>query len=120
MANLKSFQKITLLNVVMALWLSTLPSSFAGTDPKAAAGETLFKSHCLLCHGADATGNTTLGKQLKAKNLHSAVVQKKADAELKQLITDGEGNMPPFSAQLTAAQIDELVAYIRQLGRTKK
>jgi mono/diheme cytochrome c family protein len=94
--------------------------SFAGTDTTAAAGENLFKSHCVLCHGTDATGNTTMGKQLKARNLHSAIVQKKSDAELKHIITDGEGNMPPFSAQLSSAQIDELVAYVRQLAKSKK
>jgi len=94
--------------------------SFAAADPTVAAGENLFKSHCVLCHGTDATGNTTMGKQLKARNLHSSVVQKKSDAELKHIITDGEGNMPPFSAQLTSAQIDELVAYVRQLGKSKK
>ena len=99
-------------------FLTTL--SFAGTDPKAAAGENLFKSHCVLCHGADATGNTTLGKQLKARNLHSAVVQKKSDAELKHIITEGEGNMPTFSAQLSSAQIDEVLAYVRQLSKSKK
>jgi ubiquinol-cytochrome c reductase cytochrome c subunit len=93
--------------------------SFAGAD-STAAGENLFKSHCVLCHGTDATGNTTMGKQLKARNLHSAIVQKKSDAELKHVITDGEGNMPPFSAQLTSAQIDQLVTYVRQLGKTKK
>jgi mono/diheme cytochrome c family protein len=94
--------------------------SFAGTGTTPAAGENLFKSHCVLCHGTDATGNTTMGKQLKARNLHSAIVQKKSDAELKHIITDGEGNMPPFSAQLSSAQIDELVAYVRQLAKSKK
>ena len=95
-------------------------ASSAGTDSAAAAGANVFKSHCILCHGTDATGNTTMGKQLKARNLHSAIVQKKSDAELKHIVTDGEGNMPPFSAQLSSAQIDELVAYVRQLGKSKK
>jgi mono/diheme cytochrome c family protein len=101
---------------VVIFLLSAL--SFAGADPK--AGENLFKSHCVLCHGADATGNTTLGKQLKARNLHSTIVQKKTDAELKHIITGGEGNMPTFAAQLSSAQIDELVAYVRRLGKSKK
>lgn len=97
-----------------------LTSASSATDPKAASGENLFKSHCVLCHGADATGNTTLGKQLKARNLHSAIVQKRTDAELKHIITEGEGNMPTFAAQLSGVQIDELVAYLRQLGKSKK
>ncbi len=94
--------------------------SFAANDPKADAGENLFKSHCVLCHGADATANTTLGKQLKARNLHSAIVQRKTDAELKHIITEGEGNMPTFAAQLSGAQIEELVAYVRRLSKSKK
>jgi len=100
----------------VVLFLTAL--SFAGADPK--AGENVFKSHCVLCHGADATGNTTLGKQLKARNLHSAFVQKKTDPELKHIITEGEGNMPTFAAQLSSAQIDEVVAYVRQLGKSRK
>ncbi len=100
--------------------VSILTRASSATDPKSAAGENLFKSHCVLCHGTDATGNTTLGKQLKARNLHSAIVQKKTDAELKHIITDGEGNMPTFAAQLSAAQIEELVAYVRQLGKSRK
>ncbi|MGH9512853.1 MAG: c-type cytochrome [Terriglobales bacterium] len=95
-------------------------SSFAGNDPKADAGGNIFKSHCILCHGLDATGKTTLGKQLKAKNLRSAAVQRKSDAELKQIITGGEGKMPTFADQLSSSQIDELVAYVRQLGKAKK
>jgi cytochrome c oxidase cbb3-type subunit 3 len=118
MTSIRVFHK-SCLPVILAICF--LPCfSFGGSDPKASAGANLFKSHCVLCHGADATGNTTLGKQLKARNLHSAIVQKKSDAALKHLITEGEGSMPPFSAQLSGAQIDELVAYIRQLGKSKK
>src|ERR1700676_284990 len=118
MTSLKFFLKVPSRHLATVFFFGTL--SFAGTDPKVAAGENLFKSHCVLCHGTDATGNTALGKQLKARNLHSAIVQKKSDAELKHIITDGERNMPPFSAQLSIAQIDELVAYVRQLGKSKK
>jgi mono/diheme cytochrome c family protein len=118
MNGLRFLRKAALRSLGAICFLSAL--SFAGTDPAVAAGENLFKSHCVLCHGTDATGSTTMGKQLKARNLHSAIVQKKSDAELKHIITDGEGNMPPFSAQLTSAQIDELVAYVRQMGKTKK
>ena len=104
---------------LVAVMLACCSTLSASPDSSVAAGENLFKSHCVLCHGPDATGNTVLGKQLKAKNLHSAIVQKKTDPELKKIITDGEGNMPPFSAQLSGAQIEELVAFIRQLGKSK-
>lgn len=80
-------------------------------------GEGIFKSKCLLCHGADGTGNTPLGKQLQAANLRSKDVQKKSNAELHKVVHDGQTNMPPFADQLTDEQIDEVVLYLRTLGK---
>jgi len=89
-------------------------------ETKASAGEDVYKSHCVVCHGADGTGNTTLGKQLKASDLHGEDVQKLTDAELKRVISEGKNNMPAFSGQLTAAEIDDLVKYVRTFARAKK
>jgi mono/diheme cytochrome c family protein len=89
-------------------------------EEKTSPGEDIFKSHCVVCHGTDGTGNTTLGKQLKASDLHGADVQKLSDAELKKIISDGKNNMPAFSGQVTAAEIDDLVKYIRIMGKAKK
>jgi cytochrome c len=38
-------------------------------------GETIFKSKCVLCHGADGTGKTPLVKQLQAAYILSPYVQ---------------------------------------------
>lgn len=84
------------------------------------SGETIFKSKCVLCHGADGTGNTPLGKQLQAANLHTKDVQKKTNAELRKVIHDGQTNMPPFGDQLSDEQIDQVIKYIRTLGRQTK
>lgn len=81
-------------------------------------GAATFKTKCTLCHGADGTGNTTLGKQLQAANLHSKDVQKRSDAELHKIIHDGNGNMPPFGDQLSDEQIDGVIKYVRALGKT--
>jgi cytochrome c6 len=84
------------------------------------AGETIFKSKCVLCHGADGTGNTPLGKQLQAANLRSKDVQSKNNAELHKLIHDGQTNMPAFAEQLTDTQIDQVIKYVRTLGKGAK
>ena len=85
------------------------------------AGETVFKSKCVLCHGSDGTGNTPLGKQLQAANLRSKDVQSKTNAELHKVIHDGQTNMPAFAEQLTDAQIDQVIKYVRTLCKgTKK
>ncbi|HZR66985.1 MAG TPA: cytochrome c [Terriglobales bacterium] len=84
------------------------------------AGAAIFKSKCVLCHGADGSGNTPLGKQLQAANLHSKEVQKKTNAELHKIVHDGQTNMPPFADQLSDEQIDQVVRYVRSFKPAAK
>lgn len=85
---------------------------------KAASGSAVFKSKCVICHGADGSGNTPLGKQLQAANLHSKDVQKLKDAELHKIVHDGQANMPAFADQLSNEEITAVIKYVRQLGKT--
>lgn len=96
--------------------LSVSPSAVA----QGSSGAATFKSKCQLCHGADGTGNTTLGKQLQAANLRSKEVQKKSNAELHKAIHDGNGNMPPFVDQLSDTEIDQVIKFVRTLAKTSK
>jgi len=89
-------------------------------NAQASSGAATFKSKCALCHGADGTGNTTLGKQLQAANLGSKEVQKKTDAELHKTVHDGNGNMPPFGEQLSDDEITQVVKYVRHFGKMAK
>lgn len=84
------------------------------------SGEDVFKSKCVLCHGADGTGNTPLGKQLQAADLGSKEVQKLTNAEMRKQIHDGRANMPGFADQLSDEQISRVIQYVRQFGKTKK
>ena len=78
---------------------------------------SVFKSKCVMCHGADGSGNTPSGKALKAKDLRTEDTQKKSDADITAVITNGRGKMPPFGQKLKADQIQQLVSYVRQLGK---
>lgn len=81
---------------------------------------SLFKTKCAVCHAADGSGNSAMGKALGAKDLHSDEVQKKSDAELNGVITNGMGKtMPAYKGKLTDDQIKGLVAYIRDLAKKK-
>ncbi len=97
-----------------------LVSGLVNAQEKASSGATTFKGKCVLCHGADGAGNTALGKQLQAANLRSKDVQKRSDAELHKVVHDGQGNMPPFAEQLSDDEIDQVVQYVRQLGKVAK
>jgi cytochrome c6 len=81
--------------------------------------DKIYKTNCVLCHAADGSGNSPSGKALGAKDLRSDVVQKKTDAELAEVITQGKGKMPAFGKKLKPEDITKLVAYIRSLPKGK-
>jgi cytochrome c6 len=101
-----------------AVLLSMLALAFAGSL-RAQDAPTLFKTKCAACHGADGSGNTTIGKSLGAKDLGSADVQKQTDAQLTDSITNGMngGKMPAYKGKLTDDQIKGLVGFIRSLAK---
>jgi cytochrome c6 len=82
-------------------------------------GATLFKSKCVVCHGADGSGNTAVGKSMHIRDLASADVQKQTDAELTAMITNGKGGMPSYKDKLSGDQIKDLVGFIRELAKKK-
>lgn len=89
----------------------------AQENEKSRDGVTIFKSKCVLCHGIDGTGNTTLGKQLQAGNLRSKEVQKLSDNALKNVVHSGKAKMPPFADQLS----DDEIAHVHQVcARTRQ
>lgn len=91
----------------------------AGAVAQNTPAKDLFANKCAMCHGPDGSAQTTMGKNLKIRDLHSADVQKQSDADLKTVITKGKGKMPAFDGKLTGEQIDQLVGYIRQIGKQK-
>lgn len=101
---------LTILAAGMALW-----STSAAADDAAAT----FKAKCAMCHGADGKGDTPVGKKMGIRDLTSADVQKMSDEELITVTTKGKNKMPGYENKLSAAQIKDIVAYIRQLAKGK-
>lgn len=99
---------IALLTVV--LFVMSLPAIAFAAD-----GAAIYKSKCALCHGADGSGQTPSGKAMKVRDLRSAEVQKQTDLELTKVISGGKGKMPPYGKQLSTADIQALIAFIRTL-----
>jgi|SRR5579864_118790 len=100
-----------ILLVVMTSGLSA--AAQAGNSDE---GKKVFSAKCATCHGPDGSGNTSVGKTLKAADLRSADVQKKADADFYAQVENGKGKMPPFGRALNKTQINDVVAYVRELG----
>src|ERR1700684_4515473 len=80
------------------------------------AAESLYKSKCAGCHGADGTGSA-MGKTMGAHDFTTADVQGMSDAELSTIITNGKNKMPAYGKSLKADDIKGLVAYIRTLKK---
>jgi len=99
----------------VAALLST--SGIAKTTWGPADAAATFKSKCAACHGADGSGDTTVGKNLKVKDLRSAEVQGLSDDQLYEIIAKGKGKMPPYEKALGADTCKSLVAFIRSLKK---
>ena len=79
--------------------------------------ETTYKAKCAGCHGPDGAGATPAGKAMKARDFHSADVQKETEAEMTDIISNGKNKMPKYADKLKDAEIKELVAYVRGLEK---
>src|ERR1700694_3645732 len=88
-------------------------STFAGAAPEGAA---LFRKSCAPCHGVDGSGNTPVGKTLKARDLRSAEVSRLSDEEIARIVKNGKGKMPGFGS-LAQEDIDALIAFVRQIQK---
>ena len=98
---------------IMLLALALVFSVYSLAD----AGADTFKAKCAACHGATGAGDTTMGKNLKLRDLGSADVQKQSDDELTTVITKGKGKMPAYDGKLTKEQVSDLVKFIRSLKK---
>jgi mono/diheme cytochrome c family protein len=88
-------------------------SASTGAAP---SSETLFKQKCVKCHGADGTGDTSMGRIFNAPDFtDSGWWAKHSDsAERVRVITKGKKNMPAFGKKLTKAQIAGLATYVER------
>lgn len=102
---------------VAALFL--LSSFSIAGQPPASGGEATYKAKCAMCHGPDGGGDTLMGKKMKVRDLRTADVQKQTDAQLAEIIAKGKSPMQGYDKTLDKAKIDDLVAYLRELGKKK-
>jgi len=81
----------------------------------AADGAAIFKAKCAMCHGADGSASTGMGKSMGLKPLSSPEVQKMSDADMTALVANGKGKMPAFKGKLTDDETGAVVKYVHTL-----
>jgi len=118
-----SISLLILMGVAGGEWLSKVPSpdhqkiNPVRNGPEAvAAGQTLYRDHCSICHGKNAEGTK------KRPPLVSTRVQQEAtEGDLHWLLVNGNPRrgMPSWS-RLPDPQLWQLVAYLKSLATRKE
>jgi mono/diheme cytochrome c family protein len=107
---------------VAAIFALSTPAYSSGD----AAGKATYESSCAKCHGEAGIGSSVSDKfwKMRIPRLNSEYVQKKSNEELTTVILNGKRKMPPAMAgspetghqtKVTAAQVPDLIVYIRSL-----
>lgn len=121
--------------VLTALLLGSQPSSHAGAAPAVPSGNPdrgmqIFSTYCAACHGEDGRGDGPVAARLARDHgvapvdLSAARFQQRAsDGGLAKAIREGglgvhrSQYMPAWGMTLNERQIQDLVAFVRELGQ---
>jgi mono/diheme cytochrome c family protein len=99
--------------IILMSCLSSISALRAAGD--AAKGEQTFKAQCVICHGEKGHGDGAAAAALnpKPRNFSSDEFCKADAVVLKTSIKNGKNAMPPFGSALSAEQIEDVFAYVR-------
>jgi cytochrome c oxidase cbb3-type subunit 3 len=93
-------------------------SSLLSGSHKDADASALLAKNCATCHGNDGQAKTFKANLNHARNLTDSAWQANvSDERLFNSIVKGRGHMPAWGKKLTEAEINSLVAYVRQLKK---
>ena len=110
--------KISVLAALGVIILMIGSSVFAGDAVK---GKAIYEKNCLMCHGAKGNGDGPAAAMMKPRpeDFLKPEIRKKSDAELLKTIESGRPGtpMPAWKDRLAPDQIQDVLAYIRSLGK---
>lgn len=95
--------------ILLACGILAIGSLSAAAQDAAAT----YKAKCAMCHGPEGKGG-----KMGTKDFASPEVQALSDADLAEAISKGKApKMPAYEGKLKDAEIKDLVAYVRGLGK---
>ena len=102
-------------------WADTVKNKLPLNAETIAKGDELYSMYCFSCHGDTGYGDGPAGGSMGVKpaNFHDPKIQKQKDGSLFWKLSNGRGNMPPFKEALNEEQRWQLVAFLRELGKSE-
>lgn len=108
-------------DVAIPLQAGKMKNPLSETDEVLSQGQEVFLGSCAQCHGADARGDTEIGRNMDppAMDLTSAHVQHWTDAELFWIIQNGVRltGMPSWKSSISGNDTWKLALFIHHLPR---
>jgi len=99
--------------VLVALWL--VAGAALAQDGRVQRGRTFANANCASCHAVGPVGESPLKIAPPFRTLHARYPVEQLAEALAEGITTGHPTMPEF--RLDAAQIGDLIAYLKSLER---
>jgi len=92
-----------------------LKNPHADKKSSAKKGKSIFKTYCVVCHGASGLGDGVGGKALDPKpaNFHSSRVQNQVDGELFWKMSNGRNAMIAWKGVISEEDRWHLVNFLR-------
>ncbi len=96
-----------------------LKNPFKENSEATLAGQKLYTSMCVICHGNKGKGDGAAGVNLNPRptNLISTKVQEQTDGAIYWKLTEGRAPMASYKTALSEEQRWQLVNYIRKLKK---
>lgn len=109
---------ISIVGILLCVSLGVVFSVVMALAADAKAGEAVYTKACKSCHGADGTPNANIAKMMKVdmKDLKSPEVQSMSAADIKKIVTDGQGKMKGISS-VKGSAADDVAAYVKSMKK---
>jgi mono/diheme cytochrome c family protein len=109
---------MSIVGILLCVILGVVFSVAMALAADAKAGEAVYNKSCKNCHGADGTPNANIAKMMKVemKDLKSPEVQAMSAADIKKIVTDGQGKMKGISS-VKGSAADDVAAYVKSMKK---
>jgi mono/diheme cytochrome c family protein len=95
---------------------ATSPATAASPVDEFAVARANYQKNCNGCHGETGEGGLVKveNKRIKVPSLKADHAIKHTDEKITKMITNGEEEMPAFKDKMSAAEISDMVKYVRK------